>query len=539
MKRTFLLILLIFIHSFFLLPLLTPGVPHTHDNEVNIARTAAYYQAFVDGHIPPRWAGNLNYGYGTPVLIFLYPLPGYIGSFLHMIGFSFQDAYKITLAFAFVGAPVAFFLWTSLLWKPRVAFIISLLYGLAPYHFLNMYVRGDFGELAGYAIVPLVFWAVEKYFHKTSFTTILIGSICYSLFILAHNVVSLLFSPIILGYALWENRQNHKSIVPILFMLMLGLAISAFFWMPSLFELRYTNSTLFFDSIYRQHFPSLVKLVYAPWGFGPDINRVGGLSPQLGPLLTLFTIFGIVSVWRTSQLKNLSTFWTIVFFVSLFFMLPISVPIWEHMSLLKKFPFPWRFIGVTTFASAFLAGFFFEKIKARKIIFITMLFVLLLSVPMVRIQGYINAPDSYYLAYSASTDYHGSTSTIWTAGFASTYPTQPVEVISGIASVSDYSRTTTRHTFTVSAQNQTRILDNTFYFPGWKVSVDDRSVPIQFQDPNHRGLITFMVPSGKHIVTVSFQRSPIRLFSDILTIGSIIFFFGLVLLSHRFTVLKQ
>lgn len=531
--RNVLLVLLIIIHGFFLLPLLPPGVPHTHDNEVNIARTAAYYQAFVDGQIPPRWAGNLNFGYGTPVLIFFYPLPGYIGSFLHMIGFSFSNVYKIILAFAFVSAPVAFFLWTSLLWKPRVAFLVSLLYGLAPYHFLNMYVRGDIGELAGYAVAPLVFWAVEKYFHKTSFTTILVGSVCYSLLILSHNVVSLLLSPIVLGYALWENRQHHKSIAPILLMLTLGLAMSAFFWMPSLFELRYTNSTLFFGSIYRQHFPSLVKLVYAPWGFGPDINKVGGLSPQIGPLLTLLTILGIVSAWRTSRLRNLGIFWIIVFFISLFFMLPISIPIWKHVSLLKKFPFPWRFVGVTTFASVLLAGFLFEKIKGRKIIFITALSVVLLSIPIAKVQEYANVPDSYYLTYPATTDYHGATSTIWTAGFASTYPTQPVEVISGVASISDYSRTTTHHTFTVYAQNQSRILDNTFYFPGWRVSIDDHSVPIQFQDPNHRGLITFMVPSGNHIITVSFHRSPIRLFSDILTLGSIIVFFGLIFLLHR------
>ncbi|KKS90251.1 MAG: hypothetical protein UY16_C0001G0014 [Candidatus Gottesmanbacteria bacterium GW2011_GWA2_47_9] len=534
-NRIILFILLIVIHSLFLLPLLPPGVPHTHDNEVNIARTAAYYQAFVDGHVPPRWAGNLNYGYGIPVLVFFYPLPGYIGSFLHMIGFSFQNAYKIILATAFVGAPVTFFLWSSLRWKPSVAFIISILYGLAPYHFLNMYVRGDIGELAGYAIAPLVFWAVEKYLHKPSLTTILTGSIFYGLLVLAHNVVSLLFSPIILGYALWKYHQNHKSFALVFFMLALGLGMSAFFWMPSLFELRYTNSTFFFGSIYREHFPSLIKLVYAAWGFGPDVNKVGGLSPQLGPLLTLLTVLGMVSAWRTHKVKNLHAFWTIVFFVSLFLVLPISAPIWQQLSLLKKFPFPWRFVGVTTFAGVLLAGFFFEKIKSRYVIFIFTLLAIVLSVTMARVQGYLNVPDSYYQNYPATTDYHGATSTIWTAGFASSFPKQPIEIISGTATISDYTRTTTRHAFTVHAQSQTTVLDNTFYYIGWKTSIDGKNVPIEFQDPNHRGLITFIVPPGEHSVTVAFTETKVRMLANaisLLFLGFVIVLFGMSLRSR-------
>src|SRR3989338_1804987 len=65
---------------------LAPGVPLTHDAEPNIARFAAYYQSFRDGQFPPRWAGELNYSYGSPVLSFSYPLPGYAATLFHFMG---------------------------------------------------------------------------------------------------------------------------------------------------------------------------------------------------------------------------------------------------------------------------------------------------------------------------------------------------------------------------------------------------------------------------------------------------------------------
>jgi hypothetical protein len=58
------LLLLLCIHVIFLFPLFRSGIHVTHDGENHLARFAAYKKAISDGHIPPRWAGDLNYGYG-------------------------------------------------------------------------------------------------------------------------------------------------------------------------------------------------------------------------------------------------------------------------------------------------------------------------------------------------------------------------------------------------------------------------------------------------------------------------------------------
>jgi hypothetical protein len=50
---------------------------------------------------------------------------------------------------------------------------------------------------------------------------------------------------------------------------------------------------------------------------------------------------------------------------------------------------------------------------------------------------------------------------------------------------------------------------NTFYFPGWRVYVDGRRVPIVPTEPH--GLISFEVPAGKSNLQVRFQDTPLRL----------------------------
>ena len=61
--------------------------------------------------------------------------------------------------------------------------------------------------------------------------------------------------------------------------------------------------------------------------------------------------------------------------------------------------------------------------------------------------------------------------------------------------------------------------------PGWKVWVDGKEAPIEYQDLNWRGVITYPVPVGEHKVVVKFTRTKVRLIADLI---SLISFIGLV-----------
>jgi uncharacterized membrane protein YfhO len=82
-------------------------------------------------------------------------------------------------------------------------------------------------------------------------------------------------------------------------------------------------------------------------------------------------------------------------------------------------------------------------------------------------------------------------------------------------------------------------LDNTIYFPGWQVLVDGQKTPIEFQDMNHRGFITFSVPKGMHNIEVVFRESAVRLFSDMISLFSIIGIFLIFVFRFYFSFIRK
>ena len=150
--------MLLILSVFTLLDLLHPGLPITHDGVDHVARIANFYQSLTEGNIVPRWAANLNWGYGHPILMFLYPLPSYIASLFHAVGFSFVDSTKLVFASAYVASMLGMYVWGSLVWGNTAGFIAALLYGYGPYRFVDVYIRGAIGEHVAFVSAPFILY---------------------------------------------------------------------------------------------------------------------------------------------------------------------------------------------------------------------------------------------------------------------------------------------------------------------------------------------------------------------------------------------
>lgn len=523
------LLLIFFILFIFILPLLT-SFYISHDGEAHVARFASYFQAFTDGQFPPRWAGNLNFGYGSPIFIFYYPLPGYIASLIHLFGVSFEDTFKIIIFFSFIFSSISFFLWAKLLFRKNVALTGALLYGLAPYHFLNLYIRGDVAETLAFAIVPLVFLFLEKTFRKPTTMNILLGGVFYGLLIISHNGVSLMFSPVLLFYILL--KKNLKYFFDGFSILIFGLLISMFFWFPAIYEGKYINTALFVGNLYKEHFPTINQLFYSDFGFGPDVRIKGGLSPQIG---ILYWVLAVLSLLLFSKYKNKLFFlgWILIFASSIFITLPISDFVWRSFYLLRLFEFPWRFVGLASFSASILACFFLEKAN-KKIILIVLITLFLSSFMFVKINEKVSKTDEFYKNYSGTTYFHGEASSIWTAGDFYEYPKSKIDLIGGKAYILDTKIKSNVHSFRINVEtNEAQILDNTVYFPGWEAVVDDKTNPIEFQDINHRGLITFRIPKGEHSIKVIFRETSVRNISNLISIFTLFIVFSYLIIVYN------
>jgi len=237
----------------------------------------------------------MNYGYGTPVLIFAYPLSNYLIALSNSLLNNFELVYKILIGSAFILSGITFFLYSQTLFPKRVASGSAILYMFLPYHFLNLFVRGHLGELLALSIAPLVLYFIEKNIRGKTIINIICGSFFYALLIISHNILALLFTVIYIFHIITFSKKINDTWKN-LTILIGGLLLSAYFWLPALYEGKYINSKLFLGNYFVDHFIKIENLIYAPWGFGPNINDVGGLAPQIGiipALLVGVSLFGL------------------------------------------------------------------------------------------------------------------------------------------------------------------------------------------------------------------------------------------------------
>ncbi len=200
MKNLGFVLSLILISVLPLSALIHSGLPITHDGQDHVARIANFYLSLSEGNIVPRWASNLNWGYGHPILMFLYPLPSYFASLFHLLGFSLVDSVKSVFGFSYILSFFFMFLWLRQFLGKFPALTGSVIYIYAPYRFVDLYVRGAIGEHVAFIFLPLIcYFILKTYIAKKNQAFYFLGlCLASSGLILSHNAISLVFFPFVL-----------------------------------------------------------------------------------------------------------------------------------------------------------------------------------------------------------------------------------------------------------------------------------------------------------------------------------------------------
>lgn len=535
-KKHILLLLFILIIGFIpLLDLFHPGLPVTHDGQDHVARIANFYQNLSEGNIIPRWAANLNWGYGHPILMFLYPLPSYFVSFFHFLGFSLIESVKLVLGTTFILSGLFMYLWMRSFLGWEAGLIAAALYTISPYRFVDLYVRGAIGEHVAFVFPPLIFYFLFRLFKKSSFFPVVGAGLSLAGLVLSHNAISLMFLPLIIFYffyLLMQVKEKRQFLFIVFLAFVLGFSLSAFFWMPAFFEGKYTLRNIVTTGSYLKSFVAPFSLFYGAWSYGGS----GQFSVQLGSLNWLMLVSSFISIFYFRKKNNFNLILIlgiIIYSLSvIFLMLKESNFIWQRIMILQNFQFTWRFLTVLLFTTAALGGFFvsiFPKRVKILIVFGLFFFVLLLNKDYWHARGYIQKSESFFNNIYFGTTDTGESAPIWSIRFMEHSPKAHIEVISGEAVVSELSRSSTVHRYKITAKGKARIRENTLYFPGWEILVDGRPSEIEFQDPANRGLMTFYVEKGKHLIVVRFKETKLRLLADSIS--------GLALASLAFLVI--
>lgn len=478
-------------------PLLHSGFFPSHDGELHLARIAAYTQALKQGQFPVRWAAGLNYGYGYPIFNFVYPLPYLLASGFNLAGLGLAVSLKLVLGLSLILSAV--FMYQAISFKLKndwAGLTAAVVYLFAPYRILNVYVRAALGEAVAFVWPPLIllgFWKKKPWLIILGITGL----------ILSHNALALVF----LGFL---GLLMIKKIKTVILPLGLSLGLTAWFWLPSLMELKYTLAKVYLaQKDFHNYFVSIKNLVYMPWGFSGEAipTYVGVVGILIMVIFAWQLARGKINRWLGSVILG-------SWLVSIFLCTKASVILWEKLPLIAFFQLPWRFLSLTVLTTALAAG------LVRRWSMAIIILTIALALPLLKVQSYEAVDENYYQHYPKTTTWHNEGSPIWTAGEADHYPTAAYEVI-GQAEITNWQKNDLKHEFNILNNVPVRFIDKTIYFPGWRALIDGKASEIQFQDPNYRGLITFSIPPGNHKVEVIFRRTKIRLIAELISIASL------------------
>src|SRR3989344_2027830 len=175
---------------FVILPLFKPYVSGTADGLGHRFRLVSFYKSLKEGNIRPRWASDAALGYGAPTFLFNYPLPYYLGSLFLFLGFSVDQAGQILSALSLFLSGLFMFLLGRKLFGNWGGIVAAILYTYTPYHLQMTYLYDAWGEELAFVFPPLILYLLKV--KKNA----LLLTICWFLFILSHNVLVLMFTPV-------------------------------------------------------------------------------------------------------------------------------------------------------------------------------------------------------------------------------------------------------------------------------------------------------------------------------------------------------
>ncbi|HEY52581.1 MAG TPA: hypothetical protein G4N94_03905 [Caldilineae bacterium] len=566
MRRSPLLLLLL-LSAFAWVPLLAPGYfLRAHDAGHSLFWLVEFDQAIRDGFLYPRWAPDHSLGYGYPLWIFYAPLAFYVAEFFHLLGFGIAAAIKITWALAFMLSGVTMYRFARKLWGPGPGLIAGLLYVYAPYHLVNIYVRAALAEFVAFALFPWVLQSFWELLEEGGRRKLAIAALSFGLTLLTHSVTVIFFPPVLALMVLYwlilrwrrTGRLPWRTTLEALAAGLAGIGLAAIFLLPALTEGRYIAQEQWVANTYNfaDQFLYLFQLFSFDWGFGHALAGPNdGMPLQIGLWLALLGLAALPLLWhdRPSRKGELLGF-LLAGISGIALVLAISRPVWEAFSPLALLQFPFRLLTLAALFLSLVAAGVVAALSARgdgenpdagvggrltPTLLVLALAIVLASHPFTRpehtpvtardqspqavIDFELEYPDMVgRTAFAAAAP--GDTPKV--AAYLAGKPLPLARITAGEGNVRSLHHGAGSEQVQVAAQTPVTLQFYTYYYPGWRATVDGRETEIRPDDPY--ALITLDLPAGTHDVGIRLGNTPLRTLAAIisaLTLGLLLTLF--------------
>jgi len=493
------------------------------------------------GLLYSRWAPDMALSYGYPIFNFYAPLSYYIAAAFGLAGIDLRIALILTFACAAIAAGLAAYLLTRDHFSSRSALVAAAAYAYAPYLAYDAFFRANLAETLAWVFLPLALWAMGRLSRRGGSRYLALAALAYAAVLLIHNIFALIFSPLLAAYGLStafilvpaSSRRRRLALVCVA--LLLGLGLSAFFWLPALMERAYIHSDRLLVPpifVYWNNFIDWRELLAAPRTIHPDL-----LNPSppraLGLIPVLLGLPALLGLWRLrDRPRRLQiAFFAVAALAYAWLTTASSRFIWDSVPLLEYIQFPWRLLGPAALCLAVLIAATVELVPSgrRRALIAAAAAVLLIGNALFWLAPRY-CPGGEDTAVASIASFEQATHTIGTTAkgeylphTVAAIPQEPAVTPLDPASLPAGTTVAQRRALPVGAdlvitatQPFTAVY-NGFDYPGWRVTVND--VPVPITPETTYGRITFPVPSGYHRISVQFGETSLRRMSDLLSLA--------------------
>jgi hypothetical protein len=357
--------------------------------------------------------------------------------------------------------------------------------------------------------------------------------------------MTMVFAPTAAIWALYWiiSTKNYKSTSSLLYSGILGVSLSAFFFIPVVLEQKFVHvdSMMVGYFNYLAHFADLKQLFISQfWGYGGSTwGPEDGMSFSVGIMQWMFAFLAgglALFNYKKNKVLSLSVFFMIFSGLGYAFLTHSrSVFLWDHIKLLQFSQFPWRLVALIVFYFSFAAGYLFTVALSskQKTILLASLSLAIISynVTFFRVDRHLRVTVEEKLSGASWENQVTGGIFDYLPRTASRPPGDPAftvpKFIEGNGGIQEYYAGSNWQNFTarISTPNA-KIMLPLYTYQGLDVYVNNKKVKTEM-DPD-LGRVIISLDQEYSFVEAKIWLTPVRLISDILSlvsIGYLIYFF--------------
>jgi hypothetical protein len=340
-----------------LAPSLVLGMLLAQSSHLNLIWAQQFAEQFRAGILYPRWLPDSFDGLGAPTFYFYPPLAFWIDAFMSVVTFdALPVSYRLPLTWLLLlwSSALAMHAWLARETGSRTAAVWgSLAYMIAPYHVLDVYVRGALAEFTTFAVLPLIALAIRLMSERrrAGFGLLVVA---FAALLLSHLPTALLASatmiPLYVLFRAWrlsDRRAALGLVVRCAFAGALAIGLAAPYLLPAAELQRWISAELFWTDYYRVE--NWLVVLPGRWVETDFMRFVTALVAAYG--LATVGFFMAIFLVRADNARRLELgFWAALCGLVLL-LLAGFVPWFWQLPEIAKVQFPFRMIVIVEFAA--------------------------------------------------------------------------------------------------------------------------------------------------------------------------------------------